>query len=235
MTHSRIACIALLAVVSFTARGEAQGWTRGEVAAAGAALGAALLLDRTFDGTVPDRGGERFESLGETLNHGGRPGYAVVLLLGAWAGGEIAGEPRVAEAAVHVGAALAAGGIANGVLKYSVGRLRPNRTDDPLRFRPFSPENRWQSFPSGHAVVAFSLAAAVSEEARRPWVTALAYGAASAVAWSRVYDDKHWTSDAVGGALVGIAAGRTTVWLLHRRRAAVLAGPGVLGITLPAR
>ncbi|HWK89749.1 MAG TPA: phosphatase PAP2 family protein, partial [Longimicrobium sp.] len=172
-------------------------------------------------------------------NYGGRPGYAAVLLIGAWAGGEAADEPGVSEAAVHVGAGMIAAGIANGVLKYSVGRERPNETDDPLRFRPFNPENRWQSFPSGHAVVAFSVAAAMSEEARRPWVTALTYGAASLVAWSRVYDDKHWTSDAVGGALIGIAAGRGTVWLLHRSRggggAALVAAPGVLGITVPVR
>jgi membrane-associated phospholipid phosphatase len=141
-----------------------------------------------------------------------------------------------------VTAALAAGGAANGVLKYSVGRERPSTTSDPLRFRPFNAHNRWQSFPSGHAVVVFSLASAVAEEARRPWVTALAYGGAAAVGWSRVYDDKHWTSDVAGGALVGIVAGRGTVRLLHRGADAddadpptVTVAPGVVAVRIPVR
>jgi len=65
----------------------------------------------------------------------------------------------------------------------------------------------------------FSLAASISDEARKPWVTALTYGTASLVAWSRVYEDRHWTSDVAGGALIGIAASRYTIHRLHARRA----------------
>jgi len=177
-----------------------------------------VLLDRTIDGAVPQGGGTRLEWATDALNHGGRPQVAVVALGAAWAGGRLAGSPRTAQAAEHVLIALLAAGVANGTLKYTIGRERPSDTDDPARFDSFSRENRWQSFPSGHTTVAFSLAASISEEARTPWVTGVAYGTAALVGWSRVYDDRHWASDVVGGALVGVAASRATLAWLHARR-----------------
>src|SRR5215213_3354450 len=184
--------------------------------AAGAALAGAVLLDRTIDDAVAQGGGTRLEWATEALNYGGRPHYAAVALGAVYAGGRLADSPRTAEAAENVFLALLASGVANGSLKYSVGRERPNETDDPGRFVPFNRENRWQSFPSGHATVAFSLAASISEEAREPWVTGVAYGTAALVGWSRVYDDRHWTSDVVGGALVGVVMSRATLAWLHR-------------------
>lgn len=226
-----------IAAVALPCPADAQPLVSRREAAAGAVVVAgALLLDGTLDGMVPQGGGWRWEGASDVLNYGGRPQYALVLLGGAWGIGELAGRGELAEAAVHVTAALAAGGVANGMLKYSVGRERPSTTEDPLRFVPFNPENRWQAFPSGHAVVAFSLAAAVSEEARTPWVTALAYTGAALVGWSRVYDDKHWASDVAGGAVLGILAGRGTVRLLHRRHGAppaVTLAPGLLAVRVP--
>lgn len=216
--------------------------SRREAAAGAVVIGGALLLDPAFDRIIPQGGGTRWEGASDALNYGGRPQYALVLLGGAWTAGALARRSEVADAALHVTAALAAGGVANGLLKYSVGRERPSTTADPLRFRPFNGENRWQSFPSGHAVVVFSLASAIAEEARRPWVTALAYGGAAAVGWSRVYDDKHWASDVAGGALIGILAGRSTVRLLHRGGGdedadspAVTVAPGVIAVRIPVR
>jgi membrane-associated phospholipid phosphatase len=218
----------------------AQAIVSGREAAAGAAVFAsALLLDRALDGAVRDEGGGSLEPLSDALNYGGRPQYAAMLLGGTWAAARLVGDGGVADAALHVAAALAAGGAANGALKYGVGRERPSDTDDPLRFRPLNGHNRWQSFPSGHAVVAFSLAAAVAEEARTPWVSVLAYGGAAAVAWSRVYEDKHWTSDVAAGALIGILAGRGTVRLLHRAPSAdpptLAVAPGMVAVRIPIR
>ncbi|WP_420128800.1 phosphatase PAP2 family protein [Longimicrobium sp.] len=215
--------------------------SRGEAAAGVVVMAGALLLDDAVHGMVPTGGGTRWEGASAALNYGGRPQYALVLLGGAWTAGTLAGRGEVADAALHVTAALAAGGVANGLLKYSVGRERPSTTADPLRFRPLNGRNRWQSFPSGHAVVVFSLASALSEEARTPWVTALAYGGAAMVGWSRVYDDKHWTSDVAAGALVGILAGRSTVRLLHRAGEddadppLVTVAPGVIAVRIHLR
>jgi len=231
---------ALLFAVTTVRPAEAQGLVSGrEAGAAAAVLAGALLLDRAFDGAVTGDGGGRLDPLADALNYAGRPQYAVALLGGTWVVSEVGGRGEVADAAVRVAAGLAAGGVINGALKYAVGRERPNETDDPHRFQPFADENRWQSFPSGHTVVAFSLASGIAEEARRPWVTALAYGGAAAVAWSRVYEDKHWASDVAAGALLGILAGRGTVRLLRpsagETRAAVSFAPGMVSVRIPVR
>lgn len=215
-----------------------EGW---QWAAAGGALAGAALLDRTLREELASGGQGELEGLSDVANRLGRPQTFVPVLGAVFLGGKLADDDRLSSAAVHVGAALAAAGAVNGTLKYSVGRRRPPENEDPHLFRPFNPDNTWQSFPSGHTVVAFSLAAAVSEEAGRPWVTALAYGTAGVVGWSRMYEEKHWASDVVAGALVGIAASRATVRWLHRReargeeRARLALTPGGLSVTVPLR
>jgi len=212
---TRAAALLSLALPATRAAGQAN--ERLLWAGAGAALAGAVLLDRPIASEIPDGGGSRFEWASDRLNYGGRPQLAAIALAATWAGGKLAGSNETAEAAEHVGLALIAAGVANGTLKFGVGRERPSFTGDPRHFRPFNAKDRWQSFPSGHATVAFSLAASISEEARRPWVTAATYGTATLVGWSRVYEDRHWTSDVVGGAIIGVAASRWTLHRLHAR------------------
>jgi membrane-associated phospholipid phosphatase len=85
-------------------------------------------------------------------------------------------------------------------VKQVAGRERPDETSSTSRFKPFSGHD---SFPSGHATVAFALAASLDAEVRSPWLRAVAYPAAALTAWSRVRDRRHWPSDVVMGAAVG--------------------------------
>src|SRR6185503_17005442 len=81
------------------------------------------------------------------------------------------------------------------VLKYSTRRERPDGSAKT-------------SFPSGHASDTFAFATAL--ERHFGWKGALpAYVAASYVAISRLPANRHWLSDAVFGASVGLIAGRT--------------------------
>jgi membrane-associated phospholipid phosphatase len=227
--------VLLLALLPAAAPLASQEWTpsRGEAVAGTLLLGGALLVDRAVARGVPEGGGTRWEWASDALNHGGRPQHALLLLAGAASSGALLGSPPLRDGALRVGAGLLAAGVANGTLKVAVGRERPSRTSDPHRFRPGSLDNGWQSFPSGHAVVAFSLAAGLAEETREPVVAVLAYSAAGLVGWSRVYEGKHWTSDVVAGSLVGIFAGRGTVRLLRRgegRAPALSVGPGHVAV-----
>lgn len=183
--------------------------------AAGGIMGGAILLDGEIRSRIPEGGGTRWEPLTDRLNYLGHPGYVVPALVAGYASGRVARRPGLSRSSIHALGALFVAGVANGTLKTVVGRERP-AGGDRFTFSPFNLENRWQSFPSGHSTVAFSVATALSEEADRGWVTGLTYSAASLVAWSRVYEDKHWSSDVVGGAVLGVAATRAGLSLMHR-------------------
>lgn len=204
-------------------------------------VGAALVGSVLLDTSLRTDGHGSLAPVSEMLNPLGRPQLSVPALGAVYLAGKLADRPALSSAAIDVGAGLLAAGVANGTFKFLVGRQRPSDEGDGDgdEFRPLNLADGWQSFPSGHTTVAFSLAAAISEEAREPWVTVLTYGTASAVGWSRVYDDRHWTSDVVAGALVGALVGRETVRWLHARRAAgagptLAVTPDGLAVVVPA-
>ena len=60
----------------------------------------------------------------------------------------------------------------------------------------------------GGSALYFALAASLAEEIHRPWATALLYAGAGGTAWSRLNDHKHWLSDVLAGATVGITAAK---------------------------
>lgn len=77
------------------------------------------------------------------------------------------------------------------------------------------------SFPSGHTATAFMGAELVRIEYGddSPWLAVGAYGVATAVGALRVYNNRHWFTDVVAGAGVGILSARIGYWALpHTRR-----------------
>jgi membrane-associated phospholipid phosphatase len=178
--------------------------------------------------------------LGNVLGNGR---IALVVTGGTYGVASLAGFDEVADPAGRVLASLVAAGMANGLLKASVGRARPRLELGPGAFRPFTLDNGWQSFPSGHATVAFAMATAISAEADRSWVTVLTFSGAGLVAWSRSHEDRHWASDIVAGAAVGTVMAYHTSRRLQRRAeqrdrgpgARLLLGPNVLGVAFPVR
>mgnify|MGYP003312248757 CR=1 FL=1 len=90
-------------------------------------------------------------------------------------------------------AAIMAGAV-NGI-KYSVGRLRPDGS-------------RHNSFPSGHTATAFMTATMLHQEYgwRNPWFSIGGYTAAAITGVSRICNNRHWLSDVIAGAGIGIGA-----------------------------
>jgi membrane-associated phospholipid phosphatase len=98
-------------------------------------------------------------------------------------------------------------------LKFGIGRARPKRDRGAYSYQPFSFSMSDTAIPSGHAVSAFSMASVFAGEYDSPWVGVLAYSLACLVGWERLYDDRHWASDVLAGAVLGTVVGRSVVYL----------------------
>lgn len=107
---------------------------------------------------------------------------------------------EVAASSERIAFACLATGLVSFAIKEAVGRARPDEAESSSNLQPFSGHD---SFPSGHATVAFALAASLDAETGAPWLRAIVYPAAAATAWSRVRDRRHWPSDVIAGAALG--------------------------------
>ena len=138
--------------------------------------------------------------------------------------GRLAGNERMADLGLHGTEAIIVGMLLTTAIKVGAGRQRPYvDRDRPHSFafmRGWNQE-QYRSFPSGHALIAFAAAAAVTNETNRWWPNSVwyigpaMYGGAALVALSRMYDNKHWASDVMIGGLIGTLAGLKVVKYHH--------------------
>ena len=88
-------------------------------------------------------------------------------------------------------------------LKYSFKRQRPDASED-------------NSFPSGHTAITFYAATMLHKEygcSISPWISVAGYGVATGMGLSRIAADKHWMSDVLTGAGIGIFSAEFAYWL----------------------
>jgi membrane-associated phospholipid phosphatase len=187
-------------------------WTGAAVAIAGTSL-----LDEGIRSTTLAHQSGQLTTLADVGNALGT-GRNIIIGLGlTYVVARVTHHRRTADEVLRVSAGYAVSNAIVGILKPVVGRHRPDSTNDAWRFQPFSSGGEWHSFPSSHAVHAFSIAAGAAIASKRSWVGALAYTGATVVAWSRVYDDQHWASDVTASAIIGVATAATTMKWLDRR------------------
>lgn len=75
--------------------------------------------------------------------------------------------------------------------------------------------SNYNSFPSGHTATAFTSAEFLYQEYKNvsPWYGVAGYAMAATTGFLRMYNNKHWFSDVVAGAGIGIASVKITYWL----------------------
>lgn len=186
----------------------------GAIVLAGAALSP---LDRSVRDVFQNPLLQSSHALHETaaaFNLLGIPGTAV-LTAGAYVGGQLGHDRGLATAGFHGMEALALSTVVTVTLKGLIGRARPDASPTrqyDFRFGTGFTHDERGSLPSLHSASAFSVAAVASVESARwwphsGWVGPVAYTTAGMVAISRLYSNRHWLSDVLGGAAVGIASG----------------------------
>ncbi len=104
--------------------------------------------------------------------------------------------------AVNTLASVGVGFALKTALKKMVKEERPDHSDK-------------ESFPSGHATMAFAAARSIDKEFRKEsiWIPIAGYAAATAIGVERVASDRHHWYDVVTGAGLGIASAELTWWL----------------------
>jgi membrane-associated phospholipid phosphatase len=145
------------------------------------------------------------------------------------------------ETGILASSAILQSGLLITVLKGLFGRQRPfwdsgvDRWSGPVGFfSTFASGNygRYDSFPGGHSITAFSLATVLAMQyGDHLWVPILSYATATGVALSRVTEGKHWLSDCLMGSVLGYAVGRMVV-LNHRSRYHIIPTAGVVNGSL---
>jgi membrane-associated phospholipid phosphatase len=132
--------------------------------------------------------------------------------------GRMTHSPKVARIGAEIfRAQIVSQGTAQAI-KFAASRTRPDGTDD-------------HSFPSGHSASAFATATVLQRELG--WKAGVpAFAVAGWVAASRVQMKKHYLSDVLAGATVGILAGRSVTIGTGKARFAVdpMAVPGGIGV-----
>ena len=98
------------------------------------------------------------------------------------------------------------------VLKRVFRRQRPNAENGVDRWFNRGSGTAYQSFPSGHTTLAWSMATVVARMYKdKPAVPVICYSLAALVGLSRMTENKHWASDVLVGAVLGYSIGRFVV------------------------
>jgi membrane-associated phospholipid phosphatase len=139
--------------------------------------------------------------------------------LGTYAIGRVFKQPHVARLGGElVRAQLVSQGVTQAI-KFTTQRTRPDGST--------------LSFPSGHTASTFATATVLRREFG--WKAGVpAYALASWVAASRMHAERHYLSDVVMGATIGIMAGRAVTFRTHNTRFAVspVAVSGGIGVSV---
>ncbi len=164
---------------------------------------------------------------------------AVIPLIGIFEASMLTRDTRFQDASFTSLQSWIYAGLISGIYKVVFGRYRPDSGRTPTDYDFLSGNT---SFPSGHATAAFAIIT--------PWVlyyphptTYALFALSTGTAIARIAQNKHWPSDVLAGAAIGIFTAR---WLTKRhqgtgatpRRSVSLTpvvGSGALGLQVNAR
>lgn len=112
---------------------------------------------------------------------------------------------------------LSISGLLNLLIKWLAGRYRPNMLEKGFfGFNYFGVGYDLNSFPSGHTVTAFSLAAAISILFPRTGI--VAFIIAISIGMTRIILTSHYLSDVIAGAGIGILSAMILKYYFDRRK-----------------
>lgn len=148
----------------------------------------------------------------------GKPLYNYGLTTGIYAIGILTKNERIRETGVLLITSATAAGVMQSILKNAVGRARPVAGLGAATFEPFSKEERFHSFPSGHTILSFTTAYAISKQFESPWIKGGIWALGMVTPVSRLWASAHWLSDIGIGVVLSIATVESVDRYLKRER-----------------
>ena len=144
----------------------------------------------------------------------GEPTYWATIGVGVLGVGLATRNGEVQRTGGRVLASVCLSGLATTGLKEVFGRSRPKDVDGAFEFHPFSSDpdatgaDARLAMPSGHTTVAFAVATSLADDIDSPVADIILYTLAAGTGWSRINDNRHWFSDTVAGAMIGITSAK---------------------------
>jgi membrane-associated phospholipid phosphatase len=133
--------------------------------------------------------------------------HSFIVMSGMITYGILAKKERSISTALLALESFALASLVTRIPKTLAGRERPDNWQGygPYAFNgPF----HGTSFPSGHTTASFAVASVLATQYRdSKWIPVAAYSVATLAGLSRIYDNRHWLTDVIGGAVVGTLVG----------------------------
>lgn len=214
-------------------------WTADETAVTwGLLTGAAAfsLLDEPLRAKLQKSRSAGGDDVADGIAMAGHPAVTLGVSGLLWGVGKWQGNAHLVETGLLALEAMTLSQVGCVSLKVALGRKRPGPDDDAASFQPFSLRNDQHSFPSSHTASAFALASVLSERSTSTYAPFGYYGLATLVGLARLYQDEHWASDVVVGALFGeLSARLVRNWHLRKNVSLTLGPYGGQGVGIVAR
>ncbi|WP_081415669.1 phosphatase PAP2 family protein [Aquimarina latercula] len=162
------------------------------------------LIDEPANDFFTDQRDDVPDFIRETGFRFGKPLVNYGLTTGIYAFGLITKNEKVRKTGVLLIASATAGGIIQTVSKTLVGRARPHTGKGKDAFKFYSSEADYHSFPSGHAILSFTTAYAISKQFKNPYIKGGIYALGLISPVSRLWEGAHWLTDVTLGIVLSV-------------------------------
>ncbi|WP_245812820.1 phosphatase PAP2 family protein [Flagellimonas flava] len=167
---------------------------------------ALFFVDDEFDHWVGGFEDDVPDLLVDYGNEYGSPENNYMITGGVYLVGLFTKNEKLRRTGVLLISSATAGGFLQQVSKRIIGRARPRSGDSSNVYDPFHIDRvrNYDSFPSGHAMLAFTNAYAIAKQFKNPWVKAGIYTVGLVPGFARIVDGYHWISDVAFSTVLSI-------------------------------
>lgn len=179
----------------------------GDVAAVGGVVALAALMDAPVARSMESARNPGRIHTAQQLDRFGEVTVIAPVVGGLALVGLVGHRPALTNLARQTATAIALSTVITQASKRVIGRDRPYQDRDRTGLA-FSPLGGGTAMPSGHTAAAFAMATTLGDAVGSRWARAGLYTLATGTAWARMAQEKHWLSDVVAGAAVGVLSAR---------------------------